>query len=373
MTRIRDGKPRHQRGIDMSFTIGNRIRVTVYGQSHADAVGCVIDGLPAGMVLDEEMILTFLKRRAGGQGVYTTARKEKDEPVVLSGLVDHRTVGAPLSVMFRNENVRRKDYENLSLIPRPSHSDFTSYHKYHGNADQSGGGHFSARLTLPMCYAGAVCMQLLNDRGIRIGAHILKIGTATDRSYDPLSDELEEYAEGATLPVLDGDAGDRMEAQMQLVSSEGDSIGGIVECKITGLPVGVGDPIYDSLESRLSYGIFGIPAVKGIEFGIGFGVSEAYGSKTNDFFCIREGKVRCETNNSGGIQGGMSNGMPVLFRTAFKPTPSIYKEQRSVDLKTMKEVPLKIEGRHDACIVPRAVPCVEAMSAIVICNALEEL
>ncbi|MCR5502712.1 MAG: chorismate synthase [Lachnospiraceae bacterium] len=353
----------------MSFTIGEKIRVTVFGQSHADAVGVVIDGLPAGEEIDTDRINSFLKRRAGGQASYTTARKESDEPRILAGLSGGRLCGAPLTAVFENANKRPADYGNLRSIPRPSHADYTAFLKYNGKADMSGGGHFSARLTLPMCFAGAVMIQLLERRGIDIGAHILRIGEESDRSYDPVSNLPEKNAEGS-VPVLDPEAGKRMTALMEKTASEGDSVGGIVECKVTGFPAGIGDPIYDSLESRISHGIFGIPAVKGIEFGIGFLAAQSLGSRINDSFVIREGKVLCETNNSGGIQGGISNGMPILFRTAFKPTPSIYKEQRSVDLETMKEVPLKIEGRHDSCIVPRAVPCVEAMCAIILYDEL---
>lgn len=353
----------------MSFTIGEKIRVTVFGQSHADAVGVVIDGLPAGERIDPEEINAFLKRRAGGGAVYSTARKESDEPRILGGMIDGKLCGAPLTAVFENANTRRGDYEKMRNIPRPSHADYTAYLKYDGKADMSGGGHFSARLTLPLCFAGAVMKQLLLKKGIVIDAHILSIGDVTDRSFDPVSDLSEPNAEGA-LPVLDPEAGARMEELMKKTAAEGDSVGGIVECKVTGYPAGIGDPIYDSLESRISHGIFGIPAVKGIEFGIGFMAAKSFGSTINDSFVIRDGKIRCATNHSGGIQGGISNGMPIVFRTAFKPTPSIYKEQRSVDLSTMEEVPLKIEGRHDSCIVPRAVPCVEAMCAVILYDEL---
>ncbi len=356
----------------MSFTLGNRIKVNVFGQSHAEALGVTIDGLPVGESIDLDAVQSFLERRKGGKVSYTTARKEDDIPEVLSGLLDGKTCGAPLTAVFRNGNVRRKDYDKMMNIPRPSHADYTAWVKYGGKADMSGGGHFSARLTLPMCFAGAVCMQLLEKEGIKIGAHIARIGDVTDDLYSPVSEELEMWAALSSLPVLNSDAGKAMQELMEKTAAEGDSVGGIVECKVTGLPAGLGDPLYESVEARISGAIFGIPAVKGIEFGIGFAAAESYGSRINDPFIIRDGKVKCETNHSGGIQGGITNGMPLVFRTAFKPTPSIYKEQRSVNLDTMEETVLKIEGRHDSCIVPRAVPCVEAMCAIVLYDLLQE-
>lgn len=355
----------------MSFTIGDNIKVTVFGQSHADAVGVIIDGLPAGKSIDMDEVNSFLKRRAGGNSVYTTSRREKDEPVILSGILDGKTVGAPVCAVFPNENAKRKDYDALKSIPRPSHADFTAFYKYQGKADMSGGGHFSARLTLPMCFAGAVLRQLLKEKGVDLGAHILRIGDIEDEAFSDMTDAV-EHVNTEGLPVILNAAGDKMDALMKKTAAEGDSIGGIIECKVTGMPIGAGDPIYDSLESRISYGMFGIPAVKGIEFGLGFGFAKANGSVVNDSFCIEDNKIRCRTNNSGGIQGGMSNGMPIIFRVAMKPTPSIYKEQRSVDLSTMKEVSLKIEGRHDSCIVPRAVPCVEAMCAIILYDVLSD-
>ena len=356
----------------MSFTLGKNITMTVEGASHSEYIEVRLEGLLKDHRIDMDKVRELLKRRQGGNSFYSTPRKEADEPIIISGLKDNVLTGDPLVARFLNSNVKKKDYDNMKVIPRPSHADYVAYEKYHGKLDMSGGGFFSGRMTLPMCFAGAVCMQLLNERGIRIGAHIANVGNITDCKYDPVSDELEGNNEAAQLPVLNEEASEKMLELMKSVAMDGDSIGGSIECKVVGVPVGLGDPIYDSLESRISYGMFDIPAIKGIEFGQGFGVANAYGSQSNDFFCIREGKVRCVTNNSGGIQGGISNGMPLIFRVAVKPTPSIFKEQRSVDLQEMKETVLKIEGRHDSCIVPRVVPCVEAMCALILWDVFSE-
>ena len=353
----------------MSFTLGENIRITVAGASHSESIDVTVEGLPKGEKIDIDAINRFLKRRQGGNAWYTTARKETDEPQILQGLDGENLTGEPLVAQFVNANARSGDYRKMRTIPRPSHADYVAYVKYGGKMDMAGGGFFSGRMTLPMCFAGAVCMQILERRGIKVQAPILSAGDVRDEAFDPVSDDTASLADH-TLPVLSQDAGDIMVAVMESASREGDSVGGCIECKITGIPAGVGDPIYDSVESVISYGMFGIPAIKGIEFGEGFGVCSDYGSKSNDGFCIRDGKVSCITNNSGGIQGGITNGMPVIFRVAVKPTPSIYKPQRSVDLEKMEECELQIEGRHDACIVPRVVPCVEAMAALMIADLM---
>ena len=353
----------------MSFTLGRNIRITVAGASHSESIRVNVEGLPKGERIDIDAVNAFLKRRQGGGARYTTARKEADEPQIICGINGDILTGETLVAKFVNANARSGDYKKMRTVPRPSHADFVAYVKYGGRMDMSGGGFFSGRMTLPMCFAGAVCMQILERKGINIQAHILSAGDVSDDSFDPVSQELSPLADH-TLPVLSADAGDKMVSVMEAASIDGDSVGGCIECKITGLPAGVGDPIYDSVESVISYGMFGIPAIKGIEFGEGFGVCSDYGSKSNDGFCIKDGKVGCITNNSGGIQGGITNGMPVIFRVAVKPTPSIYKPQRSVDLEKMEECELRIEGRHDACIVPRVVPCVEAMTALVIADLM---
>ena len=353
----------------MSFTLGNKVMLTVEGASHSESIDVKVEGLPKGEAIDIDEINAFLKRRQGGNASYTTARKEKDEPVIEGGLADGKLTGEPLVAKFINADHRSGDYKKMRTIPRPSHADYVAYVKYKGELDMSGGGFFSGRMTLPMCFAGAVCMQILKRRGIDIQAHILSVGDVRDDAFDPVSSDKASLADH-TLPVLSKDAGDSMVSLMESVSREGDSVGGCIECKVTGVSAGVGDPIYDSVESVISYGMFGIPAIKGIEFGEGFGVCSDTGSNSNDGFCIRDGKVSCITNNSGGIQGGITNGMPIVFRVAVKPTPSIYKPQRSVNLETMEECMLQIEGRHDSCIVPRVVPCIEAMTAIVLADLI---
>lgn len=354
----------------MSFTLGNSISIEVYGQSHSESIGVKIKGLPIGDKIDMDEVRAFLQRRAGGKARYTTARKEKDEPEVVSGMSDDGTITDELvHVQFINSNYRSGDYSTMRVVPRPSHADYVAYKKYEGKLDMAGGGFFSGRMTLPMCFAGAVCMQLLNRQGIKIGAHIASVADLKDDVFDPVSDILESVPKEG-LPVMNSDVAAKMTELMEKTANEGDSIGGIIECKVTGVPVGIGDPIYDSLESIISYGMFGIPAIKGIEFGLGFGVGSATGSGSNDGFCIKDGEVRTITNNSGGIQGGITNGMPIVFKVAVKPTPSIYKPQKSVDLSTMTETTLQIEGRHDSCIVPRVVPCVEAMCALCLYEAM---
>lgn len=354
----------------MSFELGNKVKIKVAGASHSESIDVMVEGLAAGTRIDMDEVNAFLKRRQGGNARYTTARKEKDEPVIEGGLANGVLTGEPLVAKFINANAKSSDYKKMRTVPRPSHADYVAYVKYKGELNMAGGGFFSGRMTLPMCFAGAVCAQILKQRGIEIRAHILSAGDVSDTAFDPVSNEVCDLADHV-LPVVDAEAGDKMVALMESVSLDGDSIGGCIECKVTGIPAGLGDPIYDSVESVISYGMFGIPAIKGIEFGEGFGVCNDRGSTSNDPFIIKDGKVSCATNNSGGIQGGITNGMPLIFRVAVKPTPSIYKPQRSVDLEKMEECELQIEGRHDSCIVPRVVPCVEAMTALMLLDIME--
>ena len=354
----------------MSFELGNKVKIKVAGASHSQSIDVTVEGLAAGTRIDMDAINAFLKRRQGGNARYTTARKEKDEPVIEGGLENGVLTGEPLVAKFINANAKSSDYKKMRTVPRPSHADYVAYVKYKGELNMAGGGFFSGRMTLPMCFAGAVCAQILKQRGIEIRAHILSAGDVSDTAFDPVSNEVCDLADHV-LPVVDAKAGDKMVSLMESVSLDGDSIGGCIECKVTGIPAGLGDPIYDSVESVISYGMFGIPAIKGIEFGEGFGVCNDRGSTSNDPFIIKDGKVSCATNNSGGIQGGITNGMPLIFRVAVKPTPSIYKPQRSVDLEKMEECELQIEGRHDSCIVPRVVPCVEAMTALMLLDIME--
>lgn len=353
----------------MSSAFGNKLKIQIFGQSHSQGLGVVMDGIPAGMKIDLEEVQRFLERRAGGKNTYSTARKEADIPTVLSGLVGDTTCGAPLCAIFENANTRSGDYDKLQGNLRPSHADYTAWIKYGGFQDKSGGGHFSGRLTLPLCFAGAVCIQLLRQQGIEVYSHILSIGDIQDEKYDLVNIKQKKYAPGE-FPALDVSVGEEMVAFMTEVAKEGDSVGGIVECAFTGFPVGVGEPIYDSVESVIAHVMFGVPAVKGIEFGMGFEGVKKRGSECNDSFYMDGDTVKTATNYSGGIQGGITNGMPVVFRVAFKPTPSIYKEQNSVNFNDKSDTRFQIEGRHDPCIVPRALPCVEAAAAVALYDLL---
>ena len=356
----------------MSSIFGNKIKIIIFGQSHSPAIGVTIDGLPAGFAIDFNELNAFLQRRRPGKNSHSTNRSEPDTPEFLSGLVEGITCGSPLTAIIHNTDTRSEDYEQLRDIPRPSHADFTAHVKYGAAHDFRGGGAFSGRLTAPLCIAGGIFLQLLKKEGIRITAHIAQIGKVPDRLFDPVhvgEDEIRTL-EKADFPVLDKDAGRKMLAAIEEARKAGDSLGGIVECAAVGLPPGIGEPMFEGMENRLAAIIFAIPAVKGIEFGNGFLAAELKGSENNDAFIMKGGKVQTRSNRHGGILGGITSGMPLLFRIAFKPTPSISIEQDSVSLSQQKEVKLKVTGRHDPCIVPRAVPVVEAAAAIAIYDAL---
>ncbi|MBQ3355884.1 MAG: chorismate synthase [Oscillospiraceae bacterium] len=353
----------------MSSTFGTALRLTVFGQSHAPAIGMCMDGFPAGFAPDFDALNAFLARRAPGKTPYATARAEADLPEFLSGFSGGKTCGAPIAAIIRNTDVHEKDYVNLNEIPRPSHADWTAYEKYGADADRSGGGHFSGRLTAPLCIAGGLCLQWLKEQGIRVGAHIQSIGAVRDASFDPVDPT---FPAPAPLTVLDAAAAERMAQEIQAAKADGDSIGGSIECAVTGLPAGLGEPMFDGMENRLAQLLFGIPAVKGVEFGSGFACATMRGSEHNDAFCYDEnGNVRTRTNHAGGILGGITTAMPLIFRVAVKPTPSIAKEQESIRFSG-GSAQLQIHGRHDPCIVPRAVPCVEAAAAIAVLDALLE-
>lgn len=357
----------------MSSDFGKKVRITIFGQSHSEAIGVVIDGLPAGEAIDLERIQQFMERRAPGRAAYATARKEADIPRVVSGLFGGKTCGAPLCALIENTNMRPKDYEKLKDLPRPAHADFTAWEKYKGANDHRGGGHFSGRLTAPLCFAGAVCMQILERKGICIGAHILSVKDIQDISFDAVNISAKDLqaVTAKTFPVQSNVAGEAMQTVIAQAKAKMDSVGGVVECAVVGLPVGVGEPMFDGLESRLAAAIFAIPAVKGVEFGAGFAAAELYGSENNDaFYYDTEGKVRTKTNHHGGALGGISSGMPLVVRAAFKPTPSIGLIQDTISLSEKKAEKLEITGRHDPCIVPRAVPCVEAAVAVTILDLL---
>lgn len=356
----------------MASYLGEHIHVSVFGQSHSPAIGVVVDGLPAGERVDMEELGRFLKRRAPGQNATSTPRKEADLPQFLSGLVDDVTCGAPLAALIENTNTRSQDYAQLRDKPRPGHADFTAQVKYGGYQDVAGGGHFSGRLTAPLCIAGGICLQMLKRRGIEVAAHIASVAGEADRPFDPMGERVEtmEKLKQAPFPVLDEKAGERMRKVILQAKEEGDSVGGIVECLVTGVPAGLGEPMFGGMENRLAAALFGIPAVKGVEFGAGFGVATMRGSENNDPFTVKNGKVVTQTNHAGGILGGITNGMPLVFRLAFKPTPSIAKQQQTVSLSKNQVEELVVTGRHDPCIVPRAVPVVEAVTALVLSDLL---
>ena len=354
----------------MSCSFGEKIKITIFGQSHSEAMGVVIDGLPAGFELDLEKIQNFLNRRAPGRNAMSTSRAEADKFNIVSGAVNGITCGAPLCAIIENTNQRSGDYDKLKALPRPSHSDFAAYMKHNGFNDIRGGGNFSGRLTAPLCFAGAVIMQMLEKKGVHIGAHIKRIAKIDDESFNPVAvNEADLSAVSAKeLPVINDESGEKMKAAVLEAKKKGDSVGGIIECAVIGLEAGFGEPIFGGIENKISFAIFGIPAVKGIEFGSGFAGCDLFGSENNDEFIVENEKIKTATNNHGGILGGITSGMPVIFRCGIKPTPSIAKEQKTVNLATGESEALVIGGRHDPCIVQRAVPCVEAAAAIALAD-----
>ena len=354
-------------------TIGNNIKITVFGQSHAEAIGVTIDGLPAQTQVDEEYVQKVLDLRAPGKSDTATKRKEPDKVQFISGVVDGKTVGTSVCAVIFNTDQRSKDYSNLIGKPRPSHADYPAMVKYGDSFDIRGGGQFSGRLTAPICIAGGIALKLLEDKGINIACHIKSIGNITDDSFDTLSDESELMAKLNTMSfaVIDEQKGEEMHNLIKEASANCDSVGGVIECKITGLPVGLGALMFDGIENAISRMIFGVPAIKGIEFGAGFTGSSLFGSQYNDAYYYDEsGTVRTKTNNAGGIVGGMATGMPVIFRAAVKPTPSISRPQETVNLNTKQNDTIEIHGRHDPCIVPRANVVIRAATALAILDLL---
>lgn len=352
----------------MSSTCGENLKLSIFGQSHGAAIGMTLDGIPAGLPVDMERLQAFLNRRAPGRNDYSTPRREEDRPEFLSGILNGCTCGAPIAAIIRNTNTRSGDYAELRDCPRPGHADYTAQVKYGGYQDSAGGGHFSGRLTAPLCIAGGLCRQWLEIRGIHIGAHIAAIAGVEDTPFDPMQPQLSDVSDD--FPVLSRQAGERMQEAVAAAREACDSVGGVIECAATGLPAGLGEPMFGGVESRIAQLVYGIPAVKGVEFGSGFAAAELRGSENNDGFCMKNGAVVTETNHCGGILGGITNGMPVLFRVCVKPTPSISRPQRSVSLSRKAEQTLTVQGRHDPCIVPRAVPVVEAAAAIALFDLL---
>ena len=360
----------------MASVFGNVIHLSIFGQSHSPAIGCSLDGLPAGIELDLDALQRFLDRRAPGRSDTATMRREADAPEFVAGVTDGRTDGAPLAAIIRNADTRSGDYAGLRRVPRPGHADFPARIKYRNMHDVAGGGHFSGRLTAPLCVAGGIALQALEGCGVRVAAHIANLGPEgiPDEPLNPMEADPGQLAAIASheLPCIDADAASRMREAILSARSELDSIGGVVECAAYGMPAGVGDPMFDGIENRIARIAFGIPAVKGVDFGAGFGAAYLKGSENNDAYRMVGGAVRTETNHAGGILGGITTGAPVVWQMAVKPTPSIGHVQRSVDMDEGADTELTVRGRHDPCIVPRAVPVAEAACALALLDALLE-
>lgn len=358
----------------MSSEFGRMLRVSVFGESHGRAIGVTMQGLPAGEAVDEAELQAFLERRRPGRNALSTARNEADRPKFLSGIMGGKTTGSPLCAIMENTDVRSQDYTELLDKPRPGHADYTAFVKWNGRSDLRGGGHFSGRLTAPLCIAGGIAKQILSGKNIFVGAHLAAVGGICDEPYPPeptrrLFDEIAKKA----FPVIDETRGNEMQQAILAASHEGDSVGGVIECAAVGLPAGLGEPMFDGIENRLSAALFGIPAVKGVEFGTGFGAAALRGSENNDPFRIDgDGRVVMESNHAGGILGGITTGAPVVLRTAIKPTPSISKPQHTVSLSRRENAELIVTGRHDPCVAHRAVPVVEAVTALVLLDILLE-
>ncbi len=351
---------------------GINLKLKIYGGSHDERIGMTLSGIPAGEHIDLDALRAFMKRRAPGNDTYSTQRKEPDEPIFLSGLDGDVTNGNVIEAVIYNKNQHSSDYSSLYDTPRPSHADFAAIMKYGREVDLRGGGHFSGRLTAPMCIAGGICLQILARKGIRIGAHAYSIGGVYDKPFDAVcvsQSELDAIS-ASHFPTLDAKCGEQMRAVIEDARRNGDSVGGVIECAVLGAPVGLGEHMFCSVEGRISSVLFGVPAIKGVEFGLGFGSAAVRGSQNNDAFYTDGKNIYTKTNNAGGILGGMSNGMPIIFRAAVKPTPSISKEQDSVSISKMENVKINIGGRHDPCIVPRAVPVIEAAAAIAIMDMM---
>lgn len=356
----------------MSSLFEGGISVSIFGESHGRGIGVVLDNLPSGEEIDLDVIGEYMARRAAKSDGTSTLRLEKDIPDILSGVYEGKTTGTPLAAVIFNAEQHSGDYSSIAHIARPAHADYTGYLRYNGANDPRGGGHFSGRLTAPLVFAGAVCAQILSHRGITTGAHVRLLKGIEDEAFDPVNVTAQQLKDvkAAAFPAINAAAGEEMRKAILAAREAQDSIGGIVECAAVGMPAGIGSPMMDGLENVISRLVFAIPAVKGIEFGIGFGCADLFGSENNDEFAVRDGKIVTLTNNHGGILGGISSGMPIIFRTAFKPTPSISRPQKSVDFTTATEQELEIKGRHDPCVVVRAVPCVESALNIALVSAL---
>ena len=354
--------------MNMKNTFGTSVAVTLFGESHGEYIGATIDGLAPGIEIHHEYISHMLTQRRPA-GKISTPRKEKDEYKIVSGVINGKTTGTPITILIPNENVKSGDYAQMKTVARPSHADYTADCKYHGFQDSRGGGHFSGRITAALVAAGAICKCALEQKGIIIGTHVKKCAGIWDREFEDLSSDI-QILNKSTFAVLDEARGEKMQEAILAAASEGDSVGGVLETAIIGMPVGVGEPWFDTVESMLSHMLFSIPAVKGVEFGAGFAIADMRGSKANDPLRTEHGAVVSTSNNNGGINGGITNGMPILFRSAIKPTPTIFKPQDTIDFSTMTDAVLEPKGRHDPAIVHRARIVQDAAAAIVLCDAL---
>ncbi len=352
----------------MKNTFGNSVAITLFGESHGEYIGAVLDGFAPGIEIEREYIEHMLTLRRPS-GKISTPRKEKDEFRIVCGVVNGKTTGTPITILIPNENTNSSDYAELETVARPSHADYTAQCKYHGFQDSRGGGHFSGRITAALVAAGAICKSALEQKGIYIGTHVKKCGGIVDRDFCEYISDIKALSE-KTFAVLDESCENEMKNRILEAAQDGDSIGGILETAVIGIPEGVGEPWFDSVESQISHMMFSIPAVKGIEFGAGFGFADMKGSSANDLFKIENEKIVTETNNNGGINGGITNGMPIVFKTVIKPTPTIFKPQNTVDFKNMTETVLEAKGRHDPAIVHRARAVQDAATAIVVCDML---
>ena len=358
----------------MGSVWGNNLKLSIFGESHGGGIGCVLDGFPSGVPFDEEFILSEMDRRAPGKNKQSTARREKDLPKILSGVFEGKTTGTPISCVIENTDTRSGDYKNLVEHPRPGHADYTGRVRFHSCNDPRGGGHFSGRLTAPMVFAGAMCKLFLKSKGITVGSHIASVGQIMDTPFDDIDIPAEQLETLRTqdYPIINPRAQQAMLDLIEQARQDQDSVGGVIECAVIGLPAGLGSPMLQPAEGRISSLLFSVPAVKGVEFGAGFAISSMFGSEANDRMTLEDGVIRTESNNNGGILGGITSGMPVIVRAAIKPTPSISKEQMTLNLAHSEVEPLVIKGRHDPCIVTRAAAVIEAAVAIAVTDLYME-
>lgn len=352
----------------MKNTFGNNISITLFGESHGEAIGCVLDGIAPGIEVDDNFIATQMEKRKGINSI-STPRREADKVRILSGVFEGKTTGTPIALMIENQTQHSKDYSATKDLARPSHADYTAQCKYHGYQDYRGGGHFSGRITAPLVAAGAICIKALEKKGIAIGTHISSCGDIKDRDFDNIAEDIALLGD-MEMPVLCEKASQNMISAIENARNEGDSLGGTLTTAVIGMPEGVGEPWFDTVEGVLAHALFSIPAIKGVEFGLGFDFADKKGSIANDEFAMVDGSVRTKTNNNGGVNGGITNGMPIIFTCAVKPTPSIFKEQNTVDFIKNEDAVLQIKGRHDPAIIHRARVVVDSVTAITLCDLL---